>query len=392
MKIIKLFLLGSLLFFFTGCYNYRELNQLAITSAIGIDKTEDGYKVTVQVINTQKQGSGSNSSGEQPQFFVYENEGKTLQEAFRYLILESPRRLYVNHTVLLLMSEEVARDGILNVLDLFFRDSEFNKQFLTAVVKESSARDVLTILTPLETLNSKNLKDSILTDSKFLGVAEEISLEKFMDHYLNDKKDGILPVIELIGNAEEGDKEDNLKQSAPKNSLILSAMAVFKEDKMVGYLTEDESLITSYLKDKIHNTIITGSCEDGGNVAVEIVKSKTKFDVGKDSNKLKISVESSGNINEITCQMDLTKNETIHKLEEYFEDQLKDQLFKTISSVHEQFNSDIFAFEDMFYKKNPSNYYKLKEEYKEEFLKNIDYEIEVKINLLAKGNIIEVIH
>lgn len=392
MKIIKLFLLGSLLFFFTGCYNYRELNQLAITSAIGIDKTEDGYKVTVQVINTQKQGSGSNSSGEQPQFFVYENEGKTLQEAFRYLILESPRRLYVNHTVLLLMSEEVARDGILNVLDLFFRDSEFNKQFLTAVVKESSARDVLTILTPLETLNSKNLKDSILTDSKFLGVAEEISLEKFMDHYLNDKKDGILPVIELIGNAEEGDKEDNLKQSAPKNSLILSAMAVFKEDKMVGYLTEDESLITSYLKDKIHNTIITGSCEDGGNVAVEIVKSKTKFDVGKDSNKLKISVESSGNINEITCQMDLTKNETIQKLEEYFEDQLKDQLFKTISSVHEQFNSDIFAFEDMFYKKNPSNYYKLKEEYKEEFLKNIDYEIEVKINLLAKGNIIEVIH
>ncbi len=392
MKIIKLFLLGSLLFFFTGCYNYRELNQLAITSAIGIDKTEDGYKVTVQVINTQKQGSGSNSSGEQPQFFVYENEGKTLQEAFRYLILESPRRLYVNHTVLLLMSEEVARDGILNVLDLFFRDSEFNKQFLTAVVKESSARDVLTILTPLETLNSKNLKDSILTDSKFLGVAEEISLENFMDHYLNDKKDGILPVIELIGNAEEGDKEDNLKQSAPKNSLILSAMAVFKEDKMVGYLTEDESLITSYLKDKIHNTIITGSCEDGGNVAVEIVKSKTKFDVGKDSNKLKISVESSGNINEITCQMDLTKNETIQKLEEYFEDQLKDQLFKTISSVHEQFNSDIFAFEDMFYKKNPSNYYKLKEEYKEEFLKNIDYEIEVKINLLAKGNIIEVIH
>ena len=94
-----------------------------------------------------------------------------------------------------------------------------------------------------------------------------------------------------------------------------------------------------------------------------------------------------------TCALPIfTKNETIQKLEEYFEEQLKDQLFKTISSVHEQFNSDIFAFEDMFYKKNPSNYYKLKEEYKEEFLKNIDYEIEVKINLLAKGNIIEVIH
>lgn len=391
MKVIRIFFISSFLFFFTGCYNYRELNQLAITSAIGIDKAEDGYKVTVQVINTQKQGSGSNSSGEQPQFFIYENEGKTLQEAFRYLVLESPRRLYVNHTVLLLINEEVALDGVSNVLDLFFRDAEFNKQFITAVVKGSSARDVLTILTPLETLNSKNLKDSILTDSKFLGIVEDTTLEMFMDHYLNDKKDGVLPVIELIGDAEKGDKEDNLKESAPESSLILSAMAVFKKDKLIGYLTEEESLMASYLKDKIDNTIITTDCTDGGHIAVEIVKSKTKFDVGKDSNQLKISVESTGNINEITCQVDLKKNETIKQLEKDFEEQLKEQLSHTISSINERFNSDIFAFGDMFYKKNPSNYYKMKEKYSDNFLDNIDYKIDVKINLLAKGNIIEVI-
>ena len=38
----------------TGCYNYREINNLAITSAVAIDKIDDEFEITVQVINTKK--------------------------------------------------------------------------------------------------------------------------------------------------------------------------------------------------------------------------------------------------------------------------------------------------------------------------------------------------
>ena len=44
LKKIKLCFLFSV-FFLSGCYNYHELSELSITTAIGIDKSENGYKL-----------------------------------------------------------------------------------------------------------------------------------------------------------------------------------------------------------------------------------------------------------------------------------------------------------------------------------------------------------
>ena len=100
----------------TGCYNYRELNDLAITTAFGIDKDENGYKMTFQVVNTKKSSSQDNDSGN-PKIIIYEQTGKTTQEAARKIILESPKRVYANHVVLLVIDENIAKEGIENVLD-----------------------------------------------------------------------------------------------------------------------------------------------------------------------------------------------------------------------------------------------------------------------------------
>ena len=53
LKKIKLCFLFSV-FFLSGCYNYHELSELSITTAIGIDKSENGYKLIAQVMNIQK--------------------------------------------------------------------------------------------------------------------------------------------------------------------------------------------------------------------------------------------------------------------------------------------------------------------------------------------------
>ena len=40
--------------FLVGCQNYRELNNSAIVSAIGIDTENNSYKVSTQIVNTEK--------------------------------------------------------------------------------------------------------------------------------------------------------------------------------------------------------------------------------------------------------------------------------------------------------------------------------------------------
>ena len=193
-----------LIFLFTGCYNYRELNNLAITSAVGIDKKDGKYYVTTQVINTQKMGSDSTSIGSQSKFVLYETSGDTLQEELRQIVLESPKRIYANHLQLIIVGEEVAKEGVSQIFDFFMRNPESRKQYQMIIARDTTANNILKVLTPLETLSSKNMLDSIQADSKYLGVSEKITFEDQVKTYLNNKIDMFATTIIIEGNLEEG--------------------------------------------------------------------------------------------------------------------------------------------------------------------------------------------
>lgn len=381
----------GLIFTLTGCYNYRELNQLAITSAIGIDKHDDEYQVSIQVMNTQKQGNDGTSTGDQPKFITYKEKGKTLQSAFRNIVLESPRRLYANHISLLVISEEVAKEGLSDVLDLLFRDTESRKQFIVLVSKNSTSSDVLEVLTPLETLNAKNITDSVIADSQFLGVSEEVTYEQLMDSYLNSKKEIVLPTIEVIGSVEEGEQIDSLQNSDPKTKVLLEGYSIFKSDKLVGYLSNEDSINLGFVRNKIENTIVDYKCSKDNYMAIELVNTKTEVVPKKNKLEVTIKVKAQGNINEINCDLDITKDKTISELEKKINNKIEKDIKQTIKEINEEYNSDVYGFEDLFYKNNPNFYKKMKDKYEENFVTNIDVKVESDINLFAKGNILKVI-
>lgn len=378
-KILIIFVL-----LFCGCYNYRELNTLAITSAVGIDKDGENYKVTVQIVNTQKIGSDTNSVGNQTKFLTFSSSGKTVQEAIRNIISESPRRLYTNHVELLIIGEDLAKEGIYNILDLFFRDPESRKQYAVIVSKESTAEDVLSIITPLETLNSKNILDSIRADSEYEGINSLVTFEQLMDMYLNQRTEISIPSIEIIGDIKKGEENENLEESSVNTKVSLSGMAVFKDDKLVGYLDKDESKTVTFIKNEIQNTLITHKCGDNKFFTVEIMDSKT--DIKSDKYNIDINVTSEGNINEITCNYDLKKINDIKKIEEETNKEITELLKKSIDNIISKYNSDIFGFYDLIYKSDPKFYEKEIIE-----LSKLKINVKAKVILQGKGNILEVI-
>lgn len=393
MRKLKILIIIILLFSLCGCYNYRELNEIAIVSAIGIDKTDDGYKMAVQIMNTKKEGQDTNSSGSQPKFIVYTAEGKTIQGILRDFVLESPRRLYATHLQLLVISEDLAKDGISDILDWFARDSESRKQFYVLVSENSQSEDILNTLTSLETLNSKKITSNIDTDTRFLGVAEQTTFENVLATYLNDKQELVLPSIRLKGDSDAGEKNSNIEQSSPKTQIFLSPLAVFKDDKMLGYLTKEESIAMSFIKNKLKSTVIDYKCSDNDYISSEIISSKTSLQPDISSNKPKVTIKINGkaNINEINCDWDLENNETILKINKMLEQRIENIINDSIDSISQRFDSDIFGFKDLFYKKDPKYYKTIKDQLTDENLKKLDVKVEVDMSLPQKGNILRVI-
>ena len=103
MKKIK-YLLLLILPILSGCYNYRELNELGITTAVSIDYQDDNFHVIAEVVNPIKQQDAS-SSNNSP-FVNYSGSASTLQNAFRNIVLESPRQLYAAQLEIIVLSEE----------------------------------------------------------------------------------------------------------------------------------------------------------------------------------------------------------------------------------------------------------------------------------------------
>ncbi len=384
----KILITLSFIFICCGCYNYKELNDLAITSAIGIDKSDNGYKVTAQVVNTQKEGTDNNSSSD-PKIIIYEHTSKTVQEAVRYMVLESPKRLYPNHMQVIIISEDVAKDGILESLDLFFRDSELQKNFYVLISKDVSANQILKTLTPADSIVSSNIKKSLESDSSYLGITELVTYDELINTYLNPNKEISLPSVTLKGKMKGSDKIDNIEQSDSSTKVVLSQMAIFKDDKMIGYLDDKQSIALSFIKGKINNTIIKYKC-NGGYVVVETTNSKSSINVDNKGN-FRIKISGDAAINEVSCDINLENDNSISKINKQVNKEIKKNVNNTIKYVKNNYNSDIFNFLDILYKNQYSLYKKISNDWYKDKFKDSKIDIDVDIKVIEKGNTLKVI-
>lgn len=390
MKKIKFLMFLLPIFLFTGCFNYRELNEIEIVSALGLDKTSDGYIVTIQVMNTKK-ASETGTSNDQPKFITFTTTGVTLQDAIRKSILDSSRRIYPNHVQTLIIGEDLAKSGISDVLDMFFRSVEFRKQTSVLIAKDSTAEDVLNIVTPLESLNSKNIKDGLSVDSKYLGIGDNVSFEDLVGTFIDSNKEIVLPSVSITGTKSEGEKIENIETADPSVRLIESSLAIFKDDHLVGFLDNKQSIKLNFVRNKINNTILTYQCGDNKYLSSEIMSNKTSVEFLESPLKAQIKINGILNINEITCDIDLEDPVVIDEIEADLEEELKNDVYNTIKYIIEEYNSDVFGFRDFLYKNKTKYYKEIKDDWYDSIFPNMDIDVDVNFNLTGKGNALEVI-
>ena len=379
MKKIRILILILLLLPLTGCWNYRELEDLAIVSALGIDISDNDFDISVEAVNPLKVGSHSQSgsSSEDAPIAVFTTKGKTIREAVDKILLTSPKRLYLGHMNLLVISEEAAKKGIDEFIDYFMRDTEMRKSFAVVVIKNAKASDVLKILQPIESVTAANLQSSLETTNKYYGEISNLTLEEIVMCLFTKGRHPIIPTLEIIGDPKEGTDSDNVSTSDPKTIIKLSGSAVFKDDKLINYFDEDESLYYSIIRNKAPTTSLSFPCGDKfnyANIVIDGLGSELEVTIDKDMPKVKIDITGKSAITEFNCKMDLKNPSNLKKIEDMANKEMKKNMNKTIKKV-QKFNSDVFGFEEQLYRNNYKYWDKNKKKWDEIFPN-----IKVKIN------------
>lgn len=369
-----------IIFLLTGCYDHKELNTIAIMTATEINKIDDEFIIHAQVVNPQS----TDTVNIQAPFIMYEGRGQTIHEAYRSIKAQSSRYLYPNHMQILIINENLAKEDITQIIDLYLRIPDIRTEFNVLIGQNEN---ILNITTPIDDVSSTSILDTMKTNNKYLGITNFVTFNELAEMNINKNKEIVLPSIKVIDYNEEATTTKNTEKTTIKSLYELENLAIFKDNKLKGYLTKDESITYNLIQNKVASILITKECEKDKYMTVEATEIKS--DISTKNKEINIDIKMSGNINESMCNIKLNEEKNIKKIEKELNKYIKNKVTTSIDSIRKEYNSDIFGFLDLIYKKDYKTYKEIKDTWYDSTYQNIKINIKTSINIVGKGNVSE---
>jgi spore germination protein KC len=369
-RILKISLLYSLIFlnliFISGCWNYREIDQLAVVAGAAIDKQDDKYLVTGEIVNT----TGGKEAKVSPK--VVTGIGDTIFDAIRNMIKISGKPLYWAHSEILIISEEIAREGVVEVIDLFTRDPETRMSSNLLISKAKTAKEILEQQSITTEIQSSEI-NRMLMSQKLLSKAPVIAVYQFVDTLLNNTRSAVIPAVGITENQDKSDE--------------LFGTAVFKKDKLSGFLNGEDTKYFLFAIDKVRGGLLIHKEKlDGSDVKVSLeifaedtyTKIKPVYSNGKLTMKLDVFVNVS--IGELEGSKNYMNEHERKKLIKVAEKSLEDNIKRVIKKVQNEYGSDIFGFGRIVQDERPGVWRKMEKDW-EEIYKDLDVKVKAEIKI-----------
>lgn len=368
----KKILLILFILMLSGCYNYKELNKIAIVSSIAIDKKDDEYLVSAQVMNVKNDKESDNSN-----VIVYSAKGKSIEEAIRKMTNESSRELYGGHISKLVVSEEIASEGIINIIDMFQRLTEIKDEFTITISKNIEANKVIKIATSPEEVPADYVKYAVKSADIDAALTHSSKLDEFVSYYLKKGIDPVVSVIEVKNYKEKSKTTENTKETSQDTKIIVDNVAITHNGVLEKFLNENETIGYNFVRNKAKKVLIPIKCDDKHYASISINNSKTKNKVKKVNNKYQIDIDikSNGMITEYNCSSDLTDEKVILNLQKKTKSKIKSYINK-VTNTQKNVKSEFLGFKRTIY----LNYPKYKNE-------DYDINVNVSVNLSRKGEL-----
>ena len=371
----------------TGCAGYEELNNLSIVTAVAFDKTDDEYELSFLIANSPK-AQTSAKEGE-AKTTVYTGKGKTIAEASKDIEQIVPKQVYLGHINVVVISEDIAKDGFLKIADWLLRNPQTRKKFYLLQAKDEKAKNILKIVSPLESFPSQSIATLIESNSETKSIATSITYSNFISQILEKGYDPVLPSITINGSVKEGSNEKNLETTEPESYLMLGPLAIYKGDKLKGFSTEEESWAINVLKgdSKEINYNVKYQNED---ISIETSSLKSTIKI-LDEKNIEITISGVGDIYNINNKIDIQDYKEINKIEKAWSSSLKKDLTKVIKKVQSKWQADIFGFGNLIYKNNPKTWKKLEKNWNSKYFPNLNIKVKTDLKIDATGSLINTI-
>lgn len=129
----------------------------------------------------------------------------------------------------------------------------------------------LQVLTSLENILTNELYESLETSEKNFAPIVNCEARSTFSAFNGAGMEPMLTGVEVKGKISTGESKDNVAQIQPQTQLQYHGTAVFKEDKLVGWLNVPESKGVHYAQNRVKSTVVVVTCENCEKVGIELI-------------------------------------------------------------------------------------------------------------------------
>ena len=389
-KKLILFLMLICTTFTTGCWDKTELNEMAIVSAVGLDRNKEGKLVgTFQIINPSNvAGALQGGGGTNPPISIYRATGDNVLELDSIASTKISRDMYFAHANLIVIGEELAKEeGLNDIFDAFERSPEFRATTRIVIARGVKARDIVEALTAIDKVSAEKVIKTIETTEKIQGGNISINLQETIKNLLSTGKEPIISGFTVKGNTGKEDKMENTMSSDIKANPNAAGIGVFKDGKLIDWLDGNMAIGSMWVLDRIVGTHLNIDWEDKKEaVTYQVIRQKTNVSVKMENGKPKvfIKVRAEGDIREVDVPLNLTDTHVLIDIEKKLAKKLKKEIEDAVVRAQKN-KADIFGFGEIMHENHPKEWKKIENNWDEVSFPKLEVDVQVETFIRRTG-------
>jgi spore germination protein KC len=360
-RMVLAFVSSILLMSTVGCWNYIEIEDMSIVAGVAIDKGPSDGKllVTTEIVDT-KEGSKSSQAG----FKMLSLTGETMFDIVRGMISITGRKLFWSHSKAIILSEEIAREGVIDIIDWYNRDTETRSDVYIFVSKEKTAQEIINLSSLTESVMAYALAQQMRFE-KNVSTAPVVEIWDFIDKLEASGEYAIAPLIYI----HETNKIKNAR---------VSGAAIFSMDKMIGTISGEETKYMQFANNQIKGGVLAVNDKNGKPAfSLEILSNRTKVKPVWVEGKLQMQINTLTHtgLDEVKVPDEFTNRDSKKVIEKRAGEELQKHILSVIHRVQKDYHADIFGFGELLHEQMPQTWKKIEKDWGQEFS-----EVEVVVN------------
>lgn len=367
---VTLVLLFTIFLSASACSDAKEINEWSYVYSIGIDKgVSNSLRYSFQIASMKLQGGGGDEGGgsgsgqsEDRSYSVYSVDAPTFYGAVSIAESSSSRYFNYMHTKYLVISEDLAREGIENFINSLIRNRQI-RRILHVLISRDKAEAFLEEFNPKLTSAISKAQEGFLDTSRESGLNLDTTYHQFFTDMKTTYRMPVAPVVALNDGSNylssgtpsgkfksEGDYYAGELPRKGMNTFEFFGTALFDGDKMVGMLNGDETRALLMIKNELKSAFISipDPLNEGLNVSIQTKlqkKTDIKVDVSGDKPVVNVKVSLEGDLLNVQGHGHYEDPNIKPVLENAFRSFIREQLIKTVDKC-KTLEVDVFGFGD----------------------------------------------